>query len=153
MRITIEKLVYGGAGLARTEHGVVFVPRTAPGDVVEVELVERKPDYAVARVTALLDASADRQPPTCPNYDSAGCCHWQHIRYPRQLEIKEAIVRETLQRTGRIPWDARFRLSLGLIFITACELPSMYISESLDLWRSAVTGLCPYLSAAHYLPN
>jgi len=113
MRITIEKLVYGGAGLARTEHGVVFVPRTAPGDVVEVELVERKPDYAVARVTALLDASADRQPPTCPNYDSAGCCHWQHIRYPRQLEIKEAIVRETLQRTGRIPWDAPIPIVSG----------------------------------------
>ena len=44
MRVTIEKMVYGGAGLARTEHGVVFVQRTAPGDVVEVELVERKAD-------------------------------------------------------------------------------------------------------------
>ena len=106
MRVTIEKLVYGGAGLARTEQGVVFVPRTAPGDVVEVDLVERKADYAVARVTALLEPSADRQSPTCPNYDSAGCCHWQHIRYPRQLEIKEAILRETIQRTGRISWDA-----------------------------------------------
>jgi len=106
MRVTIEKLVYGGAGLARTEHGVVFVPRTAPGDVVEVDVVERKADYAIARVTAMHEPSADRQPTTCPNYDSAGCCHWQHIRYPRQIEIKEAILRETLQRTGRIPWDA-----------------------------------------------
>ena len=106
MRVTIEKMVYGGAGLARTEHGVVFVQRTAPGDVVEVELVERKADYATARVTALLEPSPDRQPPTCPNYDSVGCCHWQHIRYPRQLEIKEAILRETLQRTARITWDA-----------------------------------------------
>src|SRR4030095_8749886 len=105
MRVTIEKLVYGGAGLARTEHGVVFVPRTAPGDVVEVDLVERKADYAVARVTALHEPSGYRQPPTCPNEASAGCCHWQHIRYPRQLEIKEGILRETLQRTGRIPWD------------------------------------------------
>src|SRR5678810_132959 len=106
MRVTIEKMVYGGAGLARTEHGVVFVQRTAPGDVVEVELVERKADYATARVTALLEPSPDRQAPTCPNYDSVGCCHWQHIRYPRQLEIKEAILRETLQRTARITWDA-----------------------------------------------
>jgi 23S rRNA (uracil1939-C5)-methyltransferase len=113
MRVTIEKLVYGGAGLARTEQGVVFVPRTAPGDVVEVDIVERKPDYATARVTALLEPSADRQSPTCPNYDSAGCCHWQHIRYPRQLEIKEGILRETLQRTGRIPWDAPITLVSG----------------------------------------
>jgi 23S rRNA (uracil1939-C5)-methyltransferase len=106
MRVTIEKMVYGGAGLARTEQGVVFVQRTAPGDVVEVELVERKADYATARVTALLEPSPDRQPPTCPNYDSVGCCHWQHIRYPRQIEIKEAILRETLQRTARITGDA-----------------------------------------------
>ena len=106
MRITIERLVYGGAGLARTESGVVFAPRTAPGDVVEVELVERKADYAVARVTSVVEPSPDRQIPTCPNYETAGCCHWQHIRYPRQLEIKEAILRETLQRTGRLTWDA-----------------------------------------------
>jgi 23S rRNA (uracil1939-C5)-methyltransferase len=105
MQVTIEKLVYGGAGLARTDQGVIFVPRTAPGDVVEVALLDRKSDYATARVTSLLQASPDRQTPTCPNYETAGCCHWQHIQYPRQLEIKEAILRETLQRTGRIVWD------------------------------------------------
>jgi len=113
MRVTIEKLVYGGAGLARTEQGVVFVPRTAPGDVVEVELVEKKSDYGVARVTALLEPSADRQPPSCPNYETAGCCHWQHIRYARQLEIKEAILRETLQRTGRMSWDSPIAIVSG----------------------------------------
>jgi 23S rRNA (uracil1939-C5)-methyltransferase len=113
MRITIERLVYGGAGLARTESGVVFAPRTAPGDVVEVELVERKTDYAVARVTSVVEPSPDRQIPTCPNYETAGCCHWQHIRYSRQLEIKEAILRETLLRTGRITWDAPIRVLSG----------------------------------------
>jgi 23S rRNA (uracil1939-C5)-methyltransferase len=113
MQVTIEKLVYGGAGMARTDQGVVFVPRTAPGDVVEVEMVSRKADYATARVTAVLEPSPDRQTPTCPNYQSAGCCHWQHIQYPRQLAIKEAIVRETLQRTGRIPWDAAIPIISG----------------------------------------
>src|SRR5881394_1419127 len=96
MQVTIEKLVYGGAGLARTDQGVIFVPRTAPGDVVEVELVARKSDYATARVTSLLEPSPDRQTPSCPNYQTAGCCHWQHIQYARQLAIKEAILRETL---------------------------------------------------------
>ena len=113
MRVTIEKLVYGGAGLARTDQGIVFVPRTAPGDVVEVELVSRKADYATARLTSLLDPSPDRQTPTCPNYQTAGCCHWQHIRYPRQLAIKESIVRETLQRTGRMGWDAAIPMVCG----------------------------------------
>jgi hypothetical protein len=29
MQLTIEKLVYGGDGLARTDRGVVFVPRNS----------------------------------------------------------------------------------------------------------------------------
>ena len=113
MRVTIEKLVYGGAGLARTDGGVIFVPRTAPGDVVDVELVARKSDYATARVTSLLEPSPDRQAPTCTNYLTAGCCHWQHIQYPRQLHIKEGILRETLQRTGRIAWEKPISIISG----------------------------------------
>ncbi len=113
MQVKIEKLVYGGAGLARTERGIVFVPRTAPGDVVEVALVTRKSDYATARVVSLLEPSPDRQPPVCPNYETAGCCHWQHIRYARQIEIKEAILRETLLRTGRISWEAPISVISG----------------------------------------
>lgn len=105
MRVTIEKLVYGGSGLARTPDGVVFVPRTAPGDVAEVEVVQRKPDYLVARMTSLVEPSPDRREPDCPNYASAGCCHWQHLQYARQLEIKDAILRETLRRTARIDWQ------------------------------------------------
>ena len=113
MQVTIEKLVYGGAGLARTEQGVIFVPRTAPGDVVEVELVGRKSDYATARITSMIEPSPDRQNPVCPNYETAGCCHWQHIQYARQLAIKESILRETLHRTGRIQWDAPISIVSG----------------------------------------
>jgi 23S rRNA (uracil1939-C5)-methyltransferase len=101
MRLTIEKLVYGGAGLARTDEGVVFVPRSAPGDVIEAEVVERKKDFATARIKEILEPSADRQQPMC----AAGCCHWQHIRYERQVDYKEAIIRESLHRLGRIAWD------------------------------------------------
>jgi 23S rRNA (uracil1939-C5)-methyltransferase len=105
MRLTIEKLIYGGAGLARTPQGVVFVPRTAPGDVVEADIVEKKKDYATGRVIEILEPSADRQEPYCPNYVTAGCCHWQHIRYDRQVEYKESILRETLRRVGHFDWS------------------------------------------------
>ena len=105
MQIKIEKLVYGGAGLARTDEGVIFVRRSAPGDVLEVEPVGRKKDYATARIVKLLEPSPDRQDPSCPNYASAGCCHWQHIQYSRQVDYKESILRETLHRAGRIDWD------------------------------------------------
>src|SRR5687767_9708581 len=109
MRLTIEKLIYGGAGLARTEQGVVFVPRTAAGDVIEAEIVRSKKDYTSARVKEILEPSPDRQEPIC----AAGCCHWGHIRYEKQVEYKEAILRESLERLGRIKWEGEIKRITG----------------------------------------
>ena len=113
MRLKIEKLIYGGAGLARTDQGVVFVPRTAPGDVVEAELVEKKKDYATGRLIEILEPSPDRQEPYCPNYATAGCCHWQHIRYDSQVAYKEAILRETFRRIGHFDWNGAIERLTG----------------------------------------
>jgi 23S rRNA (uracil1939-C5)-methyltransferase len=109
MRLKIEKLVYGGSGLARSDDGVVFVPRTAPGDVIEARIVEKKKDYSVARMTEILEPSPDRQPALC----TAGCCHWQHIRYDRQVEYKESIIRESLMRLGRVEWNGNINRITG----------------------------------------
>ena len=105
MKIKIEKLVYGGAGMARTDEGVIFVQRTLPGEVVEVELVDQKKDYAFARLQKVLEPSPDRRDPACPNFETVGCCGWDHITYPEQLASKEAIIRESLNRLGKIDWD------------------------------------------------
>src|SRR4029450_12214377 len=102
MQLTIEKLVYGGDGLARTDRGVVFVPKTAAGDVVEAEIAQTRKDYATAIVKKILEPSPDRQEPYCPNYETEGCCHWQHIRYAKQIDYKEAVVRTGLERFGRL---------------------------------------------------
>ncbi len=105
MKIKIEKLVYGGAGMARTDEGVIFVPRTVAGEVVEVELVHRKKDYANARLVRVLEPSPDRRDPVCPNFETVGCCGWDHIAYEQQLAAKERIIRESLGRLGKIDWD------------------------------------------------
>ena len=109
MRLKIEKLVYGGSGLARSEEGVVFVPKTAPGDVIEAQVVEKKKDYLVARMTELLEPSPDRQEAVC----AAGCCHWQHIRYERQVDYKESIIRESLTRLGHVEWNGAINRITG----------------------------------------
>ena len=105
MQITIEKLVYGGAGMARTEDGVVFVPKVLPGELVEVEIVDRKKDYSNAKIIDIVTPSADRREPECPNFETVGCCGWDHIRYKSQLDLKESIIRESLSRNGRIDWN------------------------------------------------
>jgi 23S rRNA (uracil1939-C5)-methyltransferase len=113
MQLTIEKVVYGGDGLSRTEQGVVFVPKTAAGDVVEAEILETKRDYATAKLLKILEPSPDRQEPYCPNYHTEGCCHWQHIRYTKQVDYKEAIIRESLKRLGRLEWNGEIKRITG----------------------------------------
>ena len=105
MRIKIEKLVYGGAGIARTEEGVVFVNKVLPGELVEVEIVDRKKDYANARAIEVIEPSTQRKSAVCPNFETVGCCSWDYITYETQLEIKESIIRESLTRLGRIDWS------------------------------------------------
>jgi len=105
VRIRIEKLVYGGAGIARTQEGVVFVGKVLPGELVDAEIVDKKKDYSNARLLNVLEPSPDRRSPVCPNFATAGCCGWAHIDYARQLELKESIIREALGRHGKIEWD------------------------------------------------
>jgi 23S rRNA (uracil1939-C5)-methyltransferase len=108
MLLSIEKLIYGGDGLARTPPGAdgrsmaVFVPFVLPGEKVEAAARQEKPGFARGSVTELIEASPDRVEACCPYFRQCGGCHYQHIPYERQLEFKGGILRETLQRIAKI---------------------------------------------------
>jgi len=108
MQIKIEKLVYGGDGLARLpadEHGpgkTGFVPFVLDGERVEATLTEQKPGFARARVESIIESSSERIDSACPYFQRCGGCHYQHVNYKTQLKIKSAILRETLLRTAKI---------------------------------------------------
>ncbi len=98
--IEITALAYGGAGLGRDSGHVVFVPFTAPGDVVEVEILKEKKRYADGRLAGIIEPSALRVEPPCAVYGTCGGCDLQHIRYDDQVFWKQEIFRETLKRIG-----------------------------------------------------
>ena len=115
MLLAIEKLIYGGDGLARAPGAdgrsmTVFVPFVLPGERVEVEIRQEKPGFARGSVTQLIEASLDRVEARCPYFRQCGGCHYQHISYPRQLEFKAAILRETFQRIAKIELKSEIRL-------------------------------------------
>lgn len=125
MRVTIEKLIHGGNGLATHEGRKLFVPFSAPGDVLEVELTAEHAGFAEARIVEVMQPSPSRVLPRCPVFGSCGGCQWQHISYEEQLAAKRAIVIEQLQRLGGIaapevletlpspnPWNYRNRIQL-----------------------------------------
>ena len=99
--ITIETIAFGGEGLGRVETLVVFVPFTAPGDVVEVEIREAKKRYLRGRMKQLVTPSPDRVEPPCPYFRRCGGCHYQHIEYAKQVAMKGRQVSEAFERIGK----------------------------------------------------
>ncbi len=98
----MEKLVYGGDGLARLDGRVVFTPFVLPGERILVHAEQEKPGMVRARMLEVLDAAPDRVAAQCPVYGRCGGCHYQHAPYAYQLAAKRAILVEALQRVGKM---------------------------------------------------
>jgi 23S rRNA (uracil1939-C5)-methyltransferase len=101
--VTMTALIYGGEALGRLPDGkAVFVPYLLPGERARVQIVEEKRGYARAELLDLLEASPDRINPLCAHFFICGGCHYQHMPYERQLEAKAAILKDQLERIGRL---------------------------------------------------
>ncbi len=96
--LRIDSLAFGGAGVARHEGFVLFVPYTAPGDRVRAVVTKRKGSWGEARAQALLEPSPSRVEPECPLFQVCGGCTWQHIDYEAQAQAKQAIVSDALRQ-------------------------------------------------------
>jgi 23S rRNA (uracil1939-C5)-methyltransferase len=105
IEITIEKLIYGGEGLAHHDGATVFIPFVLPDERVSAAPVEQKKKFIRARAERVLAPSADRVAARCPHFGACGGCDYQHIPYETQLRYKTGILRETLRRIGHIEWN------------------------------------------------
>ncbi len=140
-RLEIASVAAGGDGVGRTEGMVVFVPRTAPGDVARVQLLSGK-RFARGTLDSLEVASPLRVAPACPHYegDRCGGCQLQHLGYDAQLAAKGAIIADALRRIGKraveapavMPSDAQWRYRRKL---------ALHLRRAGERW---IAGLHPY---------
>lgn len=100
--ITVSDVAAEGQSLARVDDFVVFIPFGAPGDVVDVKLDRKKRNYAEGHITKLITPSPIRIAPRCSHFTLCGGCRWQHLPYEFQLECKQRLVTDALQRIGKI---------------------------------------------------
>lgn len=98
VEVTIDRLAYGGNGVARFNGFVVFVPGTFPGDVVKAQITKRKRAYGEARLVEILTPSPDRIAPVA---DHPGVS-WQVLPYEKQLAFKTDQVDDALRRIGHL---------------------------------------------------
>ena len=105
LRLSIEKLVYGGDGLAHADGNTIFVPYVLPGEEVRAATKKRQKKLLWAEFLEVITPSKERGKPQCPHFQKCGGCHYQHISPAEQLRLKKEILRETLARLGGISWD------------------------------------------------
>ncbi len=96
MKLTIEKLVFEGHGLARDRGRVCFVEGGLPGEVVEATVTREAKSHAFARADRVLKPSPHRVHPPCPVFGQCGGCALLHLAYGAQLEAKRGFLREAL---------------------------------------------------------
>lgn len=107
MKLEIDKVVYGGQGLARVpadqgpQSGMrVFVPFTLPGEEIEAEIAEQRRGYLVGDVEHIERASEFRIEAPCPWFGTCGGCQLQHGTYAYQVQLKREMLAESLTRAG-----------------------------------------------------
>jgi len=108
--VTVEKLTYGGAGLAHIDGIAVFIPGAIPGQKVEIVLTKNKERYFDAKLRAVITKSKDETMPRCSHFHDCGGCVWQNLPYDKQIKYKEEIVRETLEHLTPVAPEERKRL-------------------------------------------
>lgn len=163
--LEVEKLVYGGDGLARLDGQVVLTPFVLPGEQIEVTTSRGKGGLLRGRSPRILQPSVHRILPRCEYFTNCGGCHYQHSDYTYQLEAKRAILHETLQRLGGFtydgeigivsgdPWNYRNRIQLhsgdrrlgfrkaeshDICPITHCEISSPRLNDAIAKLNEAV---------------
>ena len=100
VELTIDDMAFGGEGVGRIDGFVIFVPFVITGEIVLVEITEKKKAFARAKPLQVLEASAERVEPRCEYFGTCGGCQYQHVDYEAQKSIKESQVRDLFERIG-----------------------------------------------------
>lgn len=126
--ITIDRIAAGGDGVGRLADGrVAFVPRSAPGDRLEIEVVREHARYVRGRIRSIVAPGPARVEPRCRHYvaDRCGGCQLQHLDSEAQRTVRRAIVGDALRRVGHLAiedpelepapseWEYRTKVRLG----------------------------------------
>ncbi|MFA6930115.1 MAG: class I SAM-dependent RNA methyltransferase [Lentisphaeria bacterium] len=101
IKVTISDIAFGGDGVARLDEGpVIFVPFSALGDVLNVEISEQKKSYFRAVIREILVPGSQRIEPYCLHFGRCGGCAYQHLDYPAEFAAKQKQLLDLLQRIG-----------------------------------------------------
>ncbi|MEQ9425684.1 MAG: 23S rRNA (uracil(1939)-C(5))-methyltransferase RlmD [Cyclobacteriaceae bacterium] len=100
--IEIEAIADGGKCVAHHDGMAIFVKDVVPGDIVDIEAKKKRRNYLEGRPLKFISKSKNRTEPVCEHFGVCGGCKWQNLQYETQLSEKAKIVKDNLERIGKV---------------------------------------------------
>lgn len=98
MNVEIVKFDNKGRGIGYINNKIIFIPKSIPGDIVDVEIVMEKKNYCEGRIIDIVNPSKFRLKPNCPYFNVCGGCDLMHISLSEALEYKLTKVNDILKQ-------------------------------------------------------
>lgn len=142
--LTIESLSSDGSGVGHLDGKAVFVPETAPGDIIHTRILKDMGRYAFGKVDELIHASPEHITPDCPVYSKCGGCCFRHLEYEAEKQAKHDFVADAFSRLGK--------LDIPVLPLLSCDVQDRYRNKvqfpvGLDENGHVITGF--YAGRSH----
>ena len=124
--VIIESLDHEGRGIAHADGKVIFIEGALTGERVTYSSYRKKNNFEQAHVEKILKQSFMRVQPKCPVFGVCGGCSMQHLDARAQVDVKQRVLEDNLQRIGKVkpevilpaiygqPWGYRQRARLSV---------------------------------------
>ena len=167
--VVITALDQEGRGVGRVDGKAVFIEGALIGERVGIEVIHRKRNYDLARITELYAASPTRVPAPCRYFGVCGGCSLQHLDAAAQVAVKQRVLEDALWHIGRVraaellapihgsAWGYRYRARFsvrdvpkkGGILVGFHERRSSYVADmaSCLVVPARISALLPELRA------
>lgn len=99
-KVEIFDISYDGAGVGKTKGKICFVPKTLPGEIVQVDIIFETEKFCVGNCQKILKENQNRIKAFCPYFDICGGCDFQHCTYEQEQKIKQKILAKELEKVG-----------------------------------------------------
>jgi len=177
MEVKIFDYGMNGEGVGKINGKVVLVENAIIDEIVDVEFVEDKTNYATAKTTNIIHLSPNRQTPPCPYFDVCGGCQLQHMKYLEQLKFKTNHIKKTIRKITGLdvqtkncvacskPFYYRNKMSFSvakescglkqeksnnIVNISSCPLADNNINKVLNIFKTYINT---HASERNYIKN
>lgn len=100
--VRIEDVAAEGKALARVNEKVLFTAFAVPGDIVDIQITNKRKSYLEGYVVNYREYSPLRTTPFCEHFGMCGGCKWQNLPYSEQLKFKQKQVVDQLTRIAKV---------------------------------------------------